>query len=145
VVADGDYVGSTLYQGLGAGGGPTASSVVSDLVALARGDHGPSFGVAAVDLGPAAPVPMERHVGAYYICLTVRDEPGVIAEITATFRDERISLESMLQRSRAPGEPVPVVLVTHETAEASMNRALEQIGTFETMLSPPRMIRIEAF
>ncbi|MDX1482906.1 MAG: homoserine dehydrogenase [Alphaproteobacteria bacterium] len=144
VVAEGDQVGTTVYQGRGAGGGPTASAVAADILDIARGDHVPTFAVPAGRLAPSDPAPMERHFGAFYICLTVRDQPGVMAEITATFRDEAISLESMLQRGRAPGEPVPVVLITHETEEAAMGRALSYISGLETMVAPPRMIRIES-
>ena len=143
VVADGDYVETTVYQGKGAGGRPTASAVVADIMDVARGDQVPTFAIPAGDLAPSKPVSMERHNGPFYICMTVRDEPGVMAEITAIFRDQAISLESMLQRGRAPGEPVPVVLTTHETEEAAMGRALAQISALDTMVAPPRMIRIE--
>lgn len=143
VVADGDYVETTVYQGKGAGGRPTASAVVADIMDVARGDQVPTFAIPADDLAPSKPVSMERHNGPFYICMTVRDEPGVMAEITAIFRDQAISLESMLQRGRAPGEPVPVVLTTHETEEAAMGRALAQISGLDTMVAPPRMIRIE--
>ncbi len=145
VVADGDHVGPTIYEGRGAGGGPTASAVVADLVDIARGQRVPTFAIAADRLETARPSPIRNHRGAYYICLTVRDVPGVMADVTATFRDEQISLDSMLQRGRAPGEPVPVVLETHECEEAAMARALRKIAGFDTMLKPPRMIRIEAF
>ena len=143
VVADGDYVETTVYQGKGAGGRPTASAVVADIMDVARGDQVPTFAIPAGDLAPSKPVSMERHNGPFYICMTVRDQPGVMAEITAIFRDQAISLESMLQRGRAPGEPVPVVLTTHETEEAAMGRALAQISALDTMVAPPRMIRIE--
>jgi len=71
------------------------------------------------------------------------DRPGVIADVTAALRDAGVSLESMLQRGRAPGEAVPVVLVTHETNEAAMHQALDQIAAFETVLEKPTLIRIE--
>ena len=63
---------------------------------------------------------MERHQGAYYMRLMVLDQPGVIADVAAALRDEQVSLESMIQRGRAPGEAVPVVLTTHVTVEAAM-------------------------
>jgi homoserine dehydrogenase len=132
-----------VYEGKGAGGGPTASAVVADIMDIARGCQVPTFAVPAGDLAPSEPASMEHHNGPFYICMTVRDQPGVMAEITATFRDEAISLESMLQRGRAPGEPVPVVLITHETEEAAMGRALAHISGLDTMIAPPRMIRIE--
>jgi len=87
---------------------------------------------------------MDRHRGAYYIRLMVRDRPGVIADVTAALRDEQVSLESMLQRGRSPDEMVPVVLTTHDTEEAAMRRALSRIEALDAVLEPPRLIRIEA-
>ena len=145
VVAEGDFVDTTVYQGRGAGAGPTASAVVADLVDIARGHRVPTFAVPATALAKIPAQPMERHRGAYYIRLMVVDKPGVIADVTAAFRDEEISLESMLQRGRAPGEAVPVILVTHDTEESAMSRALEKIAILEAIADPPRMIRIEGF
>ncbi len=145
VVAEGDFVDTTVYQGRGAGAGPTASAVVADLVDIARGHRVPTFAVPATALAKIPAQPMERHRGAYYIRLMVVDKPGVIADVTAAFRDEEISLESMLQRGRAPGETVPVILVTHDTEESAMSRALEKIAILEAIADPPRMIRIEGF
>ncbi len=143
VVAEGDFVDTTVYQGRGAGAGPTASAVVADLVDIARGHRVPTFAVPATALAKIPAQPMERHRGAYYIRLMVVDKPGVIADVTAAFRDEEISLESMLQRGRAPGETVPVILITHDTEESAMSRALEKIAILEAIADPPRMIRIE--
>jgi homoserine dehydrogenase len=86
---------------------------------------------------------MQRHLGAYYVRLMVVDKPGVIADVTAVLRDELVSMESMLQRGRAPGEAVPVVLTTHATDEAAMVRALDKLARLDSVLEPPRMIRIE--
>src|SRR5208337_774154 len=99
--------------------------------------------VPAAQLHLHAAAPMARHQGAYYIRLMVVDRPGVIADIAAALRDEQVSMEAMIQRGRAPGEAVPVVLTTHITEEAAMRRALERIGRLDTVLEPPRMIRIE--
>ena len=63
----------------------------------------------------------------------------------AALRDEHVSMESMIQRGRAPGEAVPVVLTTHVTVEAAMQRAIERIAALDSVLEPPRMIRIEDF
>ncbi len=145
VVADGDFVDTTIYEGRGAGAGPTASAVVADLVDIARGHRVPAFAVPAAALAKIPAQPMERHRGAYYIRLMVVDKPGVIADVTAAFRDQEISLESMLQRGRAPEEAVPVILITHDTEESAMSRALEKIAILEAVADPPRMIRIEGF
>jgi homoserine dehydrogenase len=143
VVAEGDFVGRVMLEGRGAGAGPTASAVVADLIDIARGRATPVWGVAPGALSAAPSLPMAAHVGAYYLRLMVVDRPGVIADVSAVLRDAGISLESMLQRGRSPGEAVPVVLTTHETTEAAMRTALERIATLGAVLEPPAMIRIE--
>jgi homoserine dehydrogenase len=145
VVAEGDFVGRVVLEGRGAGSFPTASAVVADLIDIAAGRHVPPFGIPAAALAAIPGAPMERHQGAYYIRLMVVDQPGVIADVSAALRDEHVSLESMIQRGRAPGEAVPVVLTTHVTLEAAMRRALARIEALDTALEPPRMIRIEDF
>jgi len=143
VVVEGDFVGTTLFQGRGAGAGPTASAVVADLIDIARGRQPVTFSVPATKLKKLPAAPMARHRGAYYIRLMVVDRPGVIADVTACLRDEQVSLEAMLQRGRAPGETVPVVLTTHDTEEAAMFRALARIQELAAVIEPPRVIRIE--
>ncbi len=143
VVAEGDFVGRVMLEGRGAGAGPTASAVVADLIDIARGRHTPVWGVGADQLSHAPSVPMSAHVGAYYLRLMVVDRPGVIADVTAVLRDEGVSLESMLQRGRSPGEAVPVVLITHETGEAAMRAALVRIAALNAVLEEPALIRIE--
>lgn len=144
VVAEGDFVGRVMLEGRGAGEGPTASAVVADLIDIARNRHTPVWGAAAAALSAAPSVPMSAHVGPYYLRLMVVDRPGVIADVTAALRDHGISLESMLQRGRSPGEAVPVVLVTHETRESDMRAALDKIGSLNTVMEAPTLIRIEA-
>ncbi len=143
VVTEGDYVGQSVASGRGAGAGPTASAVVSDLIDIARGRVTPTFGVPAAALTRLQPSPMARHTGAYYIRLMVVDRPGVIADVAAALRDEKVSMEAMIQRGRAPDEAVPVVLTTHETDEAAMLRAVERISRLDAVREPPRLIRIE--
>jgi homoserine dehydrogenase len=143
VVAEGDFVGRVMLEGRGAGAGPTASAVVADLIDIARGRLTPVWGASSDQLSHAPSVPMASHVGAYYLRLMVVDRPGVIAEVTAVLRDLGVSLESMLQRGRSPGEAVPVVLVTHETGEAGMGEALRRIAALDAVLEEPTLIRIE--
>jgi homoserine dehydrogenase len=145
VVAEGDFVGRVVLEGRGAGALPTASAVAADLVDIAAGRRVAPFGVPTANLHTLPGVPIERHQGAYYIRLMVLDQPGVIADVAAALRDEQVSMESMIQRGRAPGEAVPVVLTTHITVEAAMRRALKKIEALDTVLEPPHMIRIEDF
>ncbi|MCZ6604475.1 MAG: homoserine dehydrogenase [Alphaproteobacteria bacterium] len=143
VVVVGDFVDDTMFEGKGAGAGPTASAVVADLMDLAAGRRAPTFAVPAERLVKLDRASMERHRGAYYIRLAVADRPGVIAGVTAAFRDQQVSIESMIQQGRSETEAVPVVLTVHETTEASMRSALEIIGHMDEVVEAPHMIRIE--
>lgn len=144
VVADGDFSGKIVLVGRGAGAGPTASAVVSDIVDIAGGRHTPTFGVPSRRLERPEHSPLSARRGAYFIRLMVVDRPGVIADVAALLRDENVSMEAFLQRGRDPGEAVPVVMTTHETGEAGMMRALEAIYRLDAVVEPPRVIRIES-
>lgn len=141
VVCEGDMMPRTVFEGPGAGEGPTASSVVADLIDIARGNVHPIL--------PSAPrqgvsrVPMDEHVGRYYLRLRVLDEPGVMAGITNVLKEEEVSMESLLQRGQAPGESVNVVLTTHESQEAKMVRSLDRLAKLDFTTQKPEMIRIE--
>jgi homoserine dehydrogenase len=141
VLFQGNAAGPIFLQGRGAGAGPTASAVVADLIDLARGHHLPVWGQAA--LAPARALPLAQHEGAYFLRLMVVDQPGVLADITSALRDHGISLASMLQHGRKPGEAVPIVLVTHECTEAAIAAALAVIGRQPAVLEHPTLIRIE--
>jgi len=143
VVAEGDSVGTTMFEGRGAGAGPTASAVVADIVDIARGRTTPTFGVPAGALETLSVTPMDDHVGLYYVRVMVYDKPGVFADIAGALRDSQISIESAIQRGRDKGGVVPLVLTTHETREFAMRHALQLIGALDTVAEPPRMIRIE--
>ncbi|MEX2650417.1 MAG: homoserine dehydrogenase [Alphaproteobacteria bacterium] len=145
VVVEGDFADRNMAVGRGAGAGPTASAVVADLIDIARRQRLPAFNVPTAALRSIPRAPMERHRGAYYVRFTVLDRPGVMADMTAAFRDEQVSIEALIQRGRNPGDTVPVVMTTHETEEASLTRALARIGALKTVREPPRMIRIEQF
>ena len=145
VVAEGDLVGKSVYEGRGAGAGPTASAVISDILDIARGTQLPTFGAPAATLKRPSMVPMGDHQGACYLRFTVIDRPGVIAVISRCLADQAISIESMLQRSRAPGEAVPVVFITHEAQEAALTKALRSIVSAGVVTEEPCMIRMERF
>ena len=141
VVAQGDFVDDTVFEGRGAGAGPTASAVVADIVDIAAARRTPILGVPRGALTRASAAAMDRHVGAYYLRFMVQDRAGVIAEITSAFRDADVSIESMLQRGR--DDVVPVVMTTHETEEARMSQAVTAIAGLDAVMEPPNMIRIE--
>ncbi|MEK9947176.1 MAG: homoserine dehydrogenase [Alphaproteobacteria bacterium] len=143
VLADGDFVGRTVFEGPGAGAGPTASAVVGDLVDIARGLKIAPFGIRSSDLVTRPAVSIEDRYGAFYLRLEVLDQSGVLADVAAHLRDHDVSIESVLQRGRDPGEPVSVIMTTHETVEAGLAAALKSISAFDAVVDPPCMIRIE--
>jgi len=145
VVADGDFVDTTMYEGRGAGEGPTASAVVADIVDIASDRRSNTFSIPADKLSKMKVAPISSHVGSYYVRFMVADKPGVFAAIASALHDNNVSMEAILQRGRSESEAVPVVLTTHEADEASMIATLEAIEKNETVVEPPRLIRIESF
>lgn len=143
IVGIGDFVGNTMFQGLGAGAGPTASAVVADLIDISHDRRAPTLGVSYNLLENIPDIEIGKHIGPYYVRLMVADRPGVIADITAAFRDEKVSIESMIQRSRSTTEAVPVILNMHDCKEYEMQRALSNISTLDSVIEEPTMIRIE--
>ena len=144
VAADAGEAGPFFFQGRGAGRGPTASAVISDLVDVARGALGPAFGRPAAELAPARREPAEARKSAYYLRFQVLDVPGVMAEISRHLADEMVSIESMIQRGRAPGEPVAIVMITHEAQHVAVVRALKAIAASDKVFETPCMIPMEA-
>jgi homoserine dehydrogenase len=118
---------------------------MADILDIARGVNLPAFGAPAASIGRPVIVPVSDHVGACYLRFTVIDRPGVIAVLSRCLADQAISIESMLQRSRSPGEAVPVVMITHEAKEAAMAKALQAIVATGTVMEQPCMVRIERF
>lgn len=143
VVANAGAAGPFTFEGRGAGEEPTTSAVISDIVDIARGERGPAFGWPAKELRAIPPAPPDAHASAYYLRFDVRDLPGVLAEISTYLAREDVSIESMIQRGRNPGEPVAIVMVTHECSETAVSRALTAIGISDKILAPPCMIPIE--
>ncbi len=143
VYAEGDFVETPLLTGKGAGEGPTASSVVADVIDLARGLKVPTFGTAVKDLKDADWVDLGETSSRYYIRLRVIDQAGVIADIASILKDKNISIESMAQHGRDPGQPVSIVLTTHEVRHNAVQDAVSQIEALDTCTKKPCLMRIE--
>ena len=144
VAADAGAAGPFFFEGRGAGSGPTTSAVIADLVDVARGAFGPAFGRPASELAPPRRAPAEARMSAYYLRFQVLDVPGVMAEISRHLANERVSIESMIQRGRSPGEPVAIVMITHETSHAAVLRALKAIAASDKVFEEPCMIPMES-
>ena len=158
VVVNGDAVGTTLYYGKGAGSEPTASAVIADLVDIAR-LHGadPAHSVPALAFqsntlaaaGNELPVlPMAEVVTSYYLRIRVADEAGVLAKITGLLAGAGISIDAVLQREadEVGGEgstQTDLIILTHDTREGDMDKALAEIQSLPTVLAPITRIRKE--
>ena len=141
VLVHGDVVGETLYQGPGAGRGPTASSVVADLIDLAVGRAQRTFAAAQLWSGMSKGFtvePTERVRSRFYLRLLVADRPGVLADVTRILADEQISLSSVVQHEAAEdgGGPVPLVIVTHYAETGRFKAAIAQINSLASVAAP---------
>tara|TARA_R110002096_G_scaffold73270_2_gene173519 strand:+ start:2733 stop:4025 length:1293 start_codon:yes stop_codon:yes gene_type:complete len=143
VVVQGDYIDRTFYEGRGAGEGPTASAVVADIIDVARGHNGSAFFVPQHLMQDVPPIDISDRIGSYYIRLHVQEQPGVIADVTATLRDQDVSLQVMLQKGSEQDGSVYIVMVTHETQEKKVTAALKQIDGLSTVIDKALAIRIE--
>jgi homoserine dehydrogenase len=145
VVAEGNFAGRLLFQGAGAGDGPTASAVVADLIDIARGGVGAPFSVPVTGLEALAPADSGHRQGRAYLRFTVTDRPGVLAEITAAMRDAGVSIESLIQHGRhEEGGEVLVAMVTHEGPESGVARALALLEGSASLTEPPLVMPLLA-
>lgn len=145
VVAEGNFMGRLLFQGAGAGDGPTASAVVADIIDIARGEKGAAFSMPASELEAIEPAPTGHRRGRSYIRFTVHDRPGVLAEITAAMRDAGVSIESLIQKGRAEeGSEVIIAVVTHEGPESAVTEAMRILDGSESLAEPPLVMQIIA-
>ncbi len=148
VVAEGNYSGRLLFQGAGAGDGPTASAVVADLIDIARraatgGDIGAPFSVPVAELVAMPPAETGHRRGRAYIRFSLADRPGVLAEITAAMRDAGVSIESLIQKGGADtSEAVLVAMVTHEGPESAVTEALRLLEGSPSLSAPPLVMQI---
>ena len=134
----GDPVGSVIAIGPGAGGGATSSAVLSDIIDIAHDRGGMPFGRPVAQLVDSA-----DQVGAamadmpFYVRLMVVDEPGVLAGVTGILQNHKISVESLIQQGRAPGDVVALVMTTHETAENTLAQALDEMASLPSVKAKP--------
>ncbi|WP_448663054.1 homoserine dehydrogenase [Sphingomonas sp. CJ20] len=144
VVAEGNFVGRLLFQGAGAGDGPTASAVVADLIDIARGEFGPPYAMPADLLANQPPADTGERRGRHYLRFTVVDKVGVLAEIAAAMRDAGVSIESLMQRGANPDGSVLVAIVTHDVPERSVSHALEKLRGSSSLAGEPMWMPLVA-
>jgi homoserine dehydrogenase len=146
VLVRGDVVGDTLYYGRGAGGDPTASSVVSDLAQIAA--HFPQEQKAR-NVGHEALhsrlKTMDEIVSRYYLRLLVVDRPGVLADVARVLASRQIGISSVIQPEAQAGEVTPLVLMLHDALESQFQAAVREIATIGAVKAPPVHLRVEDF
>ncbi|WP_374598822.1 homoserine dehydrogenase [Sphingosinicella sp.] len=145
VVAEGNFVGRLFFEGRGAGEGPTASAVVADLIDIARGEAGPAFAMPSHHLEPIGAGEAGDWRGRYYLRLSVADETGVLAELAAMLRDAGVSIDSLIQRGQADAGGVFIAIVSHETDESAVRKAIEAMRASSSVLGEPMLMHILDF
>ncbi len=141
VVLEGDSVGQIVLRGAGAGSGPTASSVMSDIVDLARGIRIPTFGQSAHSLR-RVPTAKSAVAAPYYLRMQLQDRPGALARVAAVLGDASVSIDRMRQY-RHDAATAPVLFVTHRTTQEALDTALAGMAATGVVEGTPMAIRIE--
>lgn len=150
VMVNADAVGTTLYYGPGAGSEPTASSVIADIVDVARTMGSvadtwvPSLGCNSASLQQQKIMAIEDIDTSFYIRFAALDQPGVLSDITKIMADAGISIEAIIQREQPAGEDyVNVIILTNVTREKLLDAAVENIEQLETVRGNVSFIRVE--
>ena len=143
VFIEGDFCNRLTFIGEGAGPNPTASSVVSDIINSARNRTQTNYSLFS-EMKKYNYISIDDRVGAYYIRFLVKDIRGVISDITSILNENSISLDSIVQDSKNKKiSKVNIVVITHETKEKNINKAIELVNKLESVLEQPRVIRVE--
>lgn len=143
ILVEGEECGPVVFSGRGAGGRPTATAVVGDVIEIARNFEGGAWGGPGLaHLATRRVRPIEEVVLPYYLNLQVIDRPGVFAKVAAVFGEEQVSIASIVQKSR--GQVADVVLVTHDSPERAVRRVLDRLRSMEVVKAIINLIRVEA-
>ena len=146
VMVRSDLADDTLYYGRGAGREPTASTVLGDVADVARNlAHDATHRVPAVPRTgqPIELLPPADIRSCYYLRLSVKDVPGVLASITEILGKAGISLAQVQQQGRSEGEYVPLVILTHEARMADARSAIVALDALPTVEAGTVCLRIE--
>ncbi|MGB0955754.1 MAG: ACT domain-containing protein, partial [Panacagrimonas sp.] len=149
VLVQGRSVGPVGFYGYGAGGDPTASAVVADLIDAARSlgsaNAAPALGFLPDRLQAQPIVPIQGTISSYYLRLRAADEPGVLKAITSALAEFDISIEAILQKEPREHEDATIALITSEVSEARFEKALARVSALSLVREQPSHIRVEHF
>ena len=141
VVLEGDHVGQIVLRGAGAGEGPTASAVMSDVLDIARDIRVCTFGQSAKTL-ETTKAAKSTTPAPYYLRMQLHDKPGALAKIATALGEAGVSVDRMRQYSHETSS-APVLIVTHKTTRANLDQAIQNFDATGVLASPPVTIRIE--
>ena len=141
VILEGGDAGQIVLRGAGAGEGPTASAVMSDVLDLARGLRLNTFGQAATGLVKSQPA-TTATTAPFYLRLQLLDKPGALAKVASVMGDSGVSIDRMRQYGHSE-ETAPVLIVTHKTSRQALNKALAELPNTDVLAAQPVALRIE--
>ena len=142
VFVEGDAVGELMFYGRGAGGDPTATAVIGDLVSVARNLLAEARGVGCTCFHERTIRPMDEMTGQYYILLRVEDRPGVLADIASVFGRSDVSIKSVWQEGT--GRDAQLVFITHRAREGSFQEAVASLRDLPGVEEVRSILRVEA-
>jgi homoserine dehydrogenase len=141
VFVEGPNVGQLMFYGPGAGGGPTATAVVGDLIDVARNITTGGRAVGCTCYEERRIRPMEEMETQFYLLLDVVDRPGVLAAVAGAFGEHRVSIKSVWQEGR--GDDALLVLITHRANEGALQRTVQDLRDLEAVLEVRSVLRVE--
>lgn len=141
VFVEGDRVGELMFYGRGAGGDPTATAVVGDLVGVARNLVAGTRGVGCTCFLERRVRPMADMEGQYYLLLRVEDRPGVLADIAGVFGRNQVSIKSVWQEGT--GEEAQLVFITHRAREGAFQEAVVELRGLPAVEEVRSILRVE--
>ena len=143
VITDGYPVGRSMLQGDGAGPGPTASSLISDLCSILRGNIKYPFGVSFYQRKKIKAFDISKHKCSSYLRIEVKDQPGVLSSITKIFAKNKISIKNLIQTPYKKNKMASIVIITHESVEKNFKDLILNLIRNKFVSKKPTFIRIE--
>ncbi len=141
VRVEGNAVGSLFLHGQGAGGPPTASAVLADLLAVARGAMPYNSGFVSQNPPRAEMLPPEEAVSTWYIRFMVKDRPGVMRDLAGALADQGVSIAQAMQKEERD-DGVPLVIMTHAAKARSVTAALRKLDETDILREPAVSFRV---
>ncbi len=142
VILEGKPVGESVFQGEGAGPGPTSSSLLSDLMSILRGNIKKPFGVSVSKLKSLKPYNVNNYVNSLYLRFEVKDKPGVLSQITNRLAKYKISVKRLIQTPNKKNNKATIVIITHKTSEINCKSCLSLFKNNKNILKTPTLIRL---